>query len=164
LRRNGRINQREAERLARAFGTTPGFGAIVSCYFPENENPNRPGIKPRPCCVLGAKRSETGRLYLLVAYGTGVNVDAPRPGEMSVSNPDEMKSAGLHKPTKFVFTRVRALPFRYEFFRPNKEGTVVLGNLTPELRKKAIIASTCARRIIEANRVKLRRTVPVMRD
>lgn len=144
------IERAEAERarLSKAFGTLPEYGQVVSCYFPETERPNRPGIKPRPCLVVNASKPEgSNQWYLLVAYGTGARPDEAREGEYTVQDEDGLRAAGLHKPTRFVFTRVRALPFRYEFFRPNKDGTVILGELSPADKEAALLEAHKATRL-----------------
>lgn len=128
----------------------PSFGDVVSCYFPEDETPNSPGIKARPCLILQMRQASgdsSGRWYALVAYGTSVNLDQTRPGELLLDAPESLAAASLHRPSKFVFKRHRLLPFDARYFRANRNKTVVLGRLTPQdiSRARAAIAEVVER-------------------
>lgn len=125
----------ERDPLARAFGETLEFGDIVSCRFPRNERPNLPGPKRRPGCVLDTRR-QNGQLYLVVAYCTGVRLDDAQADELTITDPEALSRAGLHRPTRLVVSRARTLPFTYDFFMPNKDGTVVLGRLSDPCRAR----------------------------
>jgi len=116
----------------------PQLGDVVSCYFPLDEDPNRPGIKPRPCLVLGSRRSTaSGRWYVQLAYGTKQNLEHIRPGELALRDRTSHRAAGLHHPTKFVFRRIRSVPFIFAYFRADHGGRVILGSLLPEDLQRA---------------------------
>lgn len=130
------IDDHDRERLVRAFDATPAVGATVSCLFPEDERPNRPGPKRRPCIVLDSG-TQGDRRYLCVAYGTRIRADDATALELSINDPEGLAQAGLHQPTRFMFTRIRQLPFNDRFFVPNRDGTVVLGRI-PERQRAAV--------------------------
>ena len=110
--------------------TLPQSGDVVSCYYSEDETPNIPGLKARPVLILQMRRRETdGTWFALVAYGTSVNLEQLRPGELLLSSAESLSSAGLHRPTKFVFKRHRWLEFNRQWFRANRNKTCVLGRL-----------------------------------
>lgn len=150
-------DERERERLARAFTEVPGFGDLVSCRFPLNERPNLPGPKRRPCCVIGASR-QNGQLYISVAYCTGARVDDARDDELTITDPDTLSRAGLHRPTRIVVSRARLLPFSYTYFTPNQDGTVLLGRLTEFCR--AHVAQLVRALASDHQNLKRRRAVP----
>jgi hypothetical protein len=112
---------------------------IVSCYFPHDETPNRPGVKPRPCLVLATRRSPVpgGLLYVKVAYGTTAAPNSGVFGEIRIHRPDSREAAGVHKQTKFVLARTAVVPFRFEFFRADRSGSVFLGRLLERDRTEA---------------------------
>jgi hypothetical protein len=123
---------------ASVVGPVPQRYDVVSCYFPEHERPNRPGVKPRPCLVLATRRSHApGLMYVKVAYGTTAAPDSCAFGEIHIHRPDSCEAAGLHKRTKFNLGRTAVVPFRFEFFRANRSGSVVLGRLLDRDRIEA---------------------------
>jgi hypothetical protein len=130
--RGGRNPQAPVAGLPRRFD-------IVSCYFPHDEMPNRPGVKPRPCLVLATRRSPGpgGSLYVKVAYGTTAAPNPGAVGEIHIHRPDSRAVAGVHKQTKFVLARTAVVPFRFEFFRADRSGSVVLGRLLERDRTEA---------------------------
>jgi hypothetical protein len=92
-------------------GPIPRRYDVVSCYFPHDETPNRPGVKPRPCLVLGTRRSTvTGRLCVKLAYGTTAAPDSSVVGELHLHKPGSLHAAGLDRRTKFVLTRTAVHP------------------------------------------------------
>jgi len=107
---------------------TPQPGDIVSCYFPFDESPKRPGPRPRPGLVMGL-RHDAAILFLDVAYGTSQCVEELQPPDLAVLAEEDWKKAGLHMPTKFVIGRRRMLPYVHGFFRAEKRGSPILGSL-----------------------------------
>lgn len=127
-------------------GRMPEFGNIVSCFFPEDDRPDQPGIKARPCLVLHCRRAQSSFWWITVAYGTTNSHDEIGPGEFTISTAESLKPAGLHYPTKFMTTRFRTVPFNFAFFRANREGSVFLGALSVEDRARAQEAWETGRR------------------
>jgi hypothetical protein len=122
---------------------------IVSCYFPHDETPNRPGVKPRPCLVLATRPSDVpGLLYVKVAYGTTAAPNSGTFGEIHIHRPDSREAAGVDEQTKFVLARTAVVPFRFEFFRADRSGSVVLGRLLDRDRAEAdrMLATTAGSR------------------
>jgi hypothetical protein len=121
----------------------PQLGDVVSAYFPEDERPNNPGIKSRPCVILQVQRSDKpGVWYVRIAYGTTQKIlpNELRVGDVPVTKPDNMRAAGLHKPTKFVLTRSKIIPYTHAYIRANTAGSSFLGELCAEDRRNAEIA------------------------
>jgi len=121
----------------------PRLGDVVSAYFPEDERPNNPGIKARPCVILQVQRSEKpGVWYARIAYGTTKQLlpNELRIGDVPVDKPENMRAAGLHKPTKFVLTRSKIIPYTHAYIRANNAGSSFLGELCAEDRRNAEIA------------------------
>lgn len=130
-------------------GRIPEFGDIVSCFFPEDDRPNHPGIKARPCVVLACERYDQTVLkwcegyeqgdmwWVKVAYGTTQRPDDIQPGQFSISTPESLKAAGLHHPTRFMTNNPRIVDFKFYYFRANRDGSVFLGALSPEDRVRA---------------------------
>jgi hypothetical protein len=106
-------------------------GSIVSCRFPLNENPEIAGPSARPCMVLGVfpnPRNKREKM-VIVAYGTSRKTRAKLGYEIRISNPDDMISCNLRRPTRFTLNRMRILPLTDEFFSYGSNGTPVMGNI-----------------------------------
>lgn len=104
--------------------TRPSLGDIVKCWFPFDTAPDQPGPKLRPCLVLGT--AADGRL--VVAYGTTKadeaheNKGVSGGGEFVVPRSDflALSEGQLYDETRFVLSRIVALPFDEKFFPSNK--------------------------------------------
>lgn len=105
-----RIRRRSAETL-------PKVGEIVSCRFPLEEVPERPGPKARPALVLSVSRAsgQSAPAVIEVAYGTSQE-RAARGKWLRIRRLEDLLEAGLHKPTLFIFGKTARLPFTPSFF------------------------------------------------
>lgn len=119
--------------------TSALLGAVVFCWFPENDNPHVPGPKFRPAMVLEV---DAVNRRLLVAYGTSQRTHENGRGEFTLTR---NQLPGLQKDTKFCFLRRVWLPIdpKY-FFGPRETGLSVIG-FVPMCQRGAL-----ARRLEEA--------------
>ena len=123
--------------LGKEIRVLPTFGQVVSCYFPEAETPNKPGIKARPCLVLRTAWSNSARKwYVDVAYGTSVASNRRDDYSIDINDPGAVGSSGLARPTRFDLMRRRVLPLDLRYFRANLDRTPILGRLPqPDIDK-----------------------------
>lgn len=98
-------------------------GAVVSCWFPQHDQPNLPGPKYRPALVAGCD-AKAGKI--LVVYGTSQRTHLAGRGEISFS-PSEI--AGLSKDTKFCLRNAQWLPLKAEYFADNAGKINILGRI-----------------------------------
>jgi hypothetical protein len=135
--------------------STPQFGDIVSCCFPEDERPGLPGPKARPALVIGSRDGKgpdgKPRRYLTVAYCTSQRVDSLQENEIAVGI-----SAGFHEPSKIVLGRRRELPLIHRYFQADWWGEIKLGALPPETLKQVMTAMTSSRQQKGSARNRLR--------
>jgi hypothetical protein len=108
-------------------------GAVVSCYFPLTEDPNKPGPVARPALVVQVFLDRIDRRWKAVlAYGTSRRTRANSGFEIRMNREDSLKRAGLHRPTRFTLSRMRILPLEPGFFALHND-TPVLGYLEDSL-------------------------------
>lgn len=102
---------------------------VVWCHFPEIENPDSIGPKPRPALVRRPLTLD-GNLYVEVAFGTSKTY---RYSDLDlwISNYRDMQAIGLPQATIFQLNRLVVLPWAEEWFvkREDETGPVV-GHLT----------------------------------
>ncbi|NVO25723.1 hypothetical protein [Donghicola mangrovi] len=105
-------------------------GDIVSFRFPMSERKatgERP--KARPCLVLEV--GQVGQLTLAtLAYGTTSNGKANRGRDLVVAVDEEITSAGITGPTRFVGIRRVMVPIGHSAFNLAHRDTPVLGHLS----------------------------------
>lgn len=104
--------------------TRPSLGDIIKCWFPFDSAPDQPGPKLRPCLVLGT--AADGKL--VVAYGTTKSDESHESkgvsggGDFIVPKTDylALSEGKLDDETRFVLTRIVALPFDDKYFPSNR--------------------------------------------
>lgn len=98
-------------------------GAVVSCWYPQHDAPNKPGPKFRPVLVVGyddkAKR-------LKVVYGTSQNTHRNGLGEITFS---QKEINGLSKDTKFCLRNADWLPLHRDYFADARGKQEILGSI-----------------------------------
>ncbi|MRD48516.1 hypothetical protein GHT07_14610 [Caenimonas koreensis DSM 17982] len=94
-------------------------GDIVWCHFPQLPG-LAPGPKPRPALVLEVREVVSGRLRVLVAYGTSKKLTSLHAGEFVVGKADvgAFRLAGLQADTKFCLQDAVELDFDDTWFKP----------------------------------------------
>lgn len=104
-------------------------GDIVSCRFPQEEAAGKPGLKQRPCIVVGVSR---GSIYrppsIEVVFGTGVD-KKKRGQQVRLHKEADLDLAGLIKPTNFILQKRARVPLNSKFIISNAEGDTALGHL-----------------------------------
>lgn len=100
-------------------------GTIVSFRFPHGED-GQPG-KVRPCLVIATM--DTHGLCVTVAYGTTAATDANRGVNLTLDAVDDWQSAGLHRATRFVFSRRVIVSPRDPRFDGGASANPVIGSL-----------------------------------
>lgn len=117
-------------------------GAVLSCYFPLAEKPDKAGPVARPALLVRAFFDhDDGIAKAIVAYGTSRQTRANAGFEIRVGQPQGMAAAGLNMPTRFTLSRMRILPLNREFFSFGEHGSPVLGHLEQPLMKR--MEDTC---------------------
>lgn len=96
-------------------------GALVSCYFPEEESPFNPGPKARPALVYKVlQRTSDKSIWVEVGYastqGTTATGATLQPYEFEV-DPINNVSSNLRKVTRFDAERRTTLPWTQEWFK-----------------------------------------------
>lgn len=96
-------------------------GALVLCYFPEEEAPYHPGPKARPALVLKVfRRQEDGSIWLEVAYASTQNTSQKgatlKPHEFEI-NPAAEPDSNLNQTTRFDMERRTRLPWNDQWFK-----------------------------------------------
>lgn len=109
-------------------------GAILFAWFPEEENPHRPGPKFRPVLVLDV---DPDHQRLCVAYGTSQRVGQNRKGEITFG---KNEISGLTHDTKFCLGKSRWIPLASEYLAESESSSklAVLG-LIPQRRRDDLI-------------------------
>lgn len=110
---------------------------IVICNFPEEERPDRPGPKPRPCLVIRTAETLNGADFphVRVIFGTGNPKIGRRPYDFYVCNLSEMEEAGLFNPTRFDMDKRLWLPWTPDYFpAANGYHTPAIGHLSAHSR------------------------------
>lgn len=111
----------------------PHVGSVVSCRYPQTEAPKKRAENPRPCIILDRKMSDDGHWIVAAIYGTKRNLHREA-GAMIITDPDEMRVAGIDVPTKFIIREYRILPYVHGFFSANRHGSPILGELPARFR------------------------------
>ncbi|MEG3619820.1 type II toxin-antitoxin system PemK/MazF family toxin [Magnetovibrio sp. PR-2] len=90
-------------------------GDIVLCRFPSEERPGMPGAKMRPCLVVKVRRkTQFTRGAIEVVYGTSVSKKKPGTA-IRVTSQQDLESAGLRKPSKFLMGKRAHVPIKGNF-------------------------------------------------
>jgi hypothetical protein len=127
------------------FASLPEIHDIVWCKWPQREDKNMPGRVVRPVLVRETRIMEIGEVRygaVLISYATGQGIDeAAREIDLCIEKPDDVKAAGLHKPTRFSLSLAdrKLLPWCEEYFlAPEyvKNTPLVLGKLTEQQREQ----------------------------
>ncbi|TVQ59785.1 MAG: hypothetical protein EA355_00135 [Rhodobacteraceae bacterium] len=106
------------------------FAFPIACATP-GEAP-----KTRPCLVLDVAEIR-GRRHLTLAYGTSVDTSANRGEEIHVAAPDEMRPAGVDRPTRFVGARRMVVPPDHAGFATGGgQRSPIIGRLVGEARQR----------------------------
>lgn len=121
---------------------TPVAGDIVLCYYPEREDPTKPGPKARPCIVLAETVGEDGKPVLHLVAGTSKKLDRLFPHEFIVKASDmpfDDSTSGLRVDTKFDMSRLIQVPYTEKWLMArvsqNSVMTPVLGRINTQERK-----------------------------
>lgn len=102
--------------------TSALVGAIVFCWYPEDETSCQPGPKFRPAMILEVDEAHR---RILVAYGTSQRTEQNGLGELTIRQ-DQMPK--LPKSTRFCFRKRLWLPITADYFHgPNNRGLSVIG-------------------------------------
>lgn len=110
-------------------------GAILFAWFPEDENPHRPGPKFRPVLVIDADPSAK---RVCLAYGTSQRVEQNGKGEITFRK-EEIQ--GLKKDTKFCLGKAKWVPMTTEYLSQNQEdGGVVCIGFIPKKRARELLS------------------------
>lgn len=105
-----------------SFFAKPSQLDIVYGKFPYHEEPATPGPIPHPCLVLDVfeEAAQSGRFWVVIAFGTSKKVGELLTGQFAVSpqHGAPFKKSGLALPTKFSFEREKLakLPYSDEWF------------------------------------------------
>lgn len=95
-------------------------GGVLLVWWPEDENPNRPGPKFRPGYVMDI---DLDKRKVLIAYGTSQRTNLQAAGEITITH-DEMPV--LKRDTKFCFRKAKWIPLKSEFLSKSQSGVDVL--------------------------------------
>jgi PemK-like, MazF-like toxin of type II toxin-antitoxin system len=111
------------------------IGDIVKCPFPSNDGSE---IGLHFCLVL---KIDKDNRYLTVAFGTSKQADSscPLPGEVIISDSDDLLACGLSIKTRFVLSRC------YQYIKV--ENAVLKGKLPQHKYKQLIKAITASNAI-----------------
>lgn len=105
-------------------------GAVVSCRFPLTETPDLPGPSARPALIVRVFFDQTDAQWkAIVAYGTSRDTRSNAGFEIRIQRPEGLEQAGLHRPSRFILSRMRILPINDEFFAYSHNGSPILGFL-----------------------------------
>ena len=122
-------------------------GDIVSCYFPYDEDSDKPGPDLRPALVVKVDL-ELGAEFLHVAYGTGQNTPDKNTSRSLGAhyfhmNP-QLNGGGLEVETSFNMAKVVRLPCDSRWFSPWRGRNTILVCRVPESKladaKAALVA------------------------
>lgn len=97
----------------------PSLFDIVTVYFPESDNPDKPGLKLRPGLVVKVFRGKkTGKFYASVVYGTKqLKIAQRKSRDIIIQNAYHLSQLGLHRATRFDLDHIATeLPWNTEFF------------------------------------------------
>lgn len=109
-------------------------GDVVSFVFPSSEG-DAELEKARPSLVLAVDRVGEEPIAL-IAYGTSSRTRSNTGLELHVRKSDDIKTAGLHKQTRFVGARTVTAPLSSPRFAECAKGTAVLGRLPAPLHQR----------------------------
>jgi|SRR5215471_18991554 len=121
----------------------PALHDIVWCKWPQREDKNMPGKIARPVLVRETRvmqKDETRYGAVVISYASGQGIDdASRLVDLCIEKSEEVKAAGLHKPTRFSLSLRdrKLLPWCEEYFVPPEyvKGTgLILGKLNDQQR------------------------------
>lgn len=116
-------------------------GAVVSCFFPLSEEPDKPGPTARPALVIGVFHDRIDQQWkAIVAYGTSRKTRANTGYEVRINHPESLAMAGLARPTRFTLSRMRILPVNDAYFN-SVDGNIVTGCLDSSLQNR--LDQTC---------------------
>lgn len=104
-------------------------GAILFAWFPEDENPHKPGPKFRPVLVVDV---DPDQRRLCVAYGTSQHTDQNRIGEITFG---QNEIEGLNRDTKFCLGKQKWIPMTNAYL-----------SKTPSISKLAVLGFIPKRR------------------
>jgi hypothetical protein len=105
-------------------------GAVVSCRFPLTETPDQPGPSARPALIVRVFFDQNDEQWkAIVAYGTSRDTKSNAGFEIRIQRPEGLAQAGLHRPSRFILSRMRVLPINDQFFAYSHTGSPILGYL-----------------------------------
>lgn len=129
----GFLAQQEPRRLGPARAQRgssprlPDVGDVVFAYPPRADSPNKPGLVPVPCLVLGIGSDRERRPVLSVAVGATSDNGAPRASDVILTGRDSLDAAGINRAAKFMMSDRRTIPWKPGFIEFKSP---VLGRLT----------------------------------
>lgn len=104
-------------------------GTIVSFAFPLREGEGR--AKWRPCLVVATGCGNEGEPRVTIAYGTSAATQANRGADLALCDPEDWRSAGLRRQSRFVLARRVTVPLSDLDLGGRRAGSPVIGVLPP---------------------------------
>lgn len=86
-------------------------GDIIAGRFPYSETPDEPGAT-RPCVVVGVNHAKG---TVTVAFGSDIVRTSNRGVDFEIATDEDMRAAGLDKPTRFSMHRLAEIPLNRRF-------------------------------------------------
>jgi hypothetical protein len=111
----------------------PSAYDIATTWYPEDDHPDDPGPKLRPCLVLKVLQGKTSGTFACdMAYGTKeLKIIKRRDKDIIIQNTAHVQQMGMAVPTRFDLDCVARLPWNEEFFGCWKgHQSPIIGSLT----------------------------------